>query len=519
MAAIAAAAAPMASDFKPPELAMLAWAYGSAGGPRPPGLFEAVAAAAGAKVDQLRPQELGNIAWAFARVRIADDALFDAFGGACERRAAALEPQHVAMLSWSCATLGYGSAAGAGGGDAAGPSRLLQVLAARTLALGPEAFTPQGLANVGWAFGRLERPAGAAGGSHWAPLFAAIDAEVSRRLGEGGRSPFSAQELSNLVWAFGHVQGGSAAFWAGAAGAARQHIGAAPAGAMRAREVCGLVWGFARSPHLDPELLDDLAADVSVRIDALVEAASCRAPHGWKSSSLGESEGERPGWNHFQNAVAARARGGDFHPREVSSLANSFEVAAASCSDAAPPALAAVGARCAAIVGRGAQSAALLRLCYPAEGRPPDSPGHLVAGAAHARAAAQAGGSEESQSLPDLCFAIEVLPQRLRPAPAGRSIAPSPSGLLPRRSRGRVPSRRQKLRRHSRLRWRWAPLALLLRWMQPRRRRRRSRPRLRTWPSLLATWMRSLTSSRERAVEAVRTAAGRLGSIWCASWG
>ena len=118
--ALASEATPRLSEFKPQELASLAWSFtaccrsASAASwcsdrhlPSMAALFRALSEAAPPRLGEFAPQGLANLAWAFAAGGQPAPALFDALAAEATPRLAEFKPQELASLAWSFATAGH----------------------------------------------------------------------------------------------------------------------------------------------------------------------------------------------------------------------------------------------------------------------------------------------------------------------------------------------------------------------------------------------------------------------------
>lgn len=97
-------ALPKLATFKPIELASLAWAFAKDGiGSKPASdrLFAGIAREAEARIGDFNARALFNLAWAFAATRRPDDRLFDAIARAAIPVCASFSPHQIAILAWA----------------------------------------------------------------------------------------------------------------------------------------------------------------------------------------------------------------------------------------------------------------------------------------------------------------------------------------------------------------------------------------------------------------------------------
>eukprot|EP00747_Dinoflagellata_sp_TGD_P043362 gnl/TRDRNA2_/TRDRNA2_142653_c0_seq1.p1 gnl/TRDRNA2_/TRDRNA2_142653_c0~~gnl/TRDRNA2_/TRDRNA2_142653_c0_seq1.p1 ORF type:complete len:188 (-),score=33.15 gnl/TRDRNA2_/TRDRNA2_142653_c0_seq1:72-635(-) len=97
-------------DFKPQELVKIAWAFAHAGHPNKP-LFAAVARGTEYDLDELSAQALTRLAWAFATVEQSDKNLFRALAGVAKWRVREFRGQELATMAWALARAGESEAA------------------------------------------------------------------------------------------------------------------------------------------------------------------------------------------------------------------------------------------------------------------------------------------------------------------------------------------------------------------------------------------------------------------------
>jgi hypothetical protein len=224
--AIASAALPQLSRFKPQELANLAWAFSTAGQGQHHALFDGVAEQAVEKMEMFKAQELSNLVWAFSTARGAETKLSNAAVAKSEvkRKAfymsAALaaaanigkfNAQNLANTAWAFSTAGYVySEAELSVADEALVNGLFdadaeahaEALAVRSLfdaiadagCVSILSFKPQELANIAWSFSKYNCP-------QHSSLYFAISSAASQKM-----ALFKPQELASIAWAFGKAE-------------------------------------------------------------------------------------------------------------------------------------------------------------------------------------------------------------------------------------------------------------------------------------------------------------------------
>jgi len=102
--ALAEAASLRVAQFNPQDLAMIAWAFATAGH-QAPALFEALAVEAAPRLEEFNPQNLASIAWTFATVGHQAPALFDALAVEAFPRLEEFNPQNLASIAWAYAVV------------------------------------------------------------------------------------------------------------------------------------------------------------------------------------------------------------------------------------------------------------------------------------------------------------------------------------------------------------------------------------------------------------------------------
>lgn len=169
---------PKLAAFKPIELASLAWAFAKDGAGAEAGsdeLFAGIAREAEARIGEFNARALFNLAWAFAATRRSDPRLFDAIAAAAIPECAAFSPHQIAVLAW-----------------AMGRARSRQPALVRALAAAavPQAsrLQPKHVVMLLWSAVRC--------GAADARLLGALSREVERTA--GGYSPM---ELALVLWA------------------------------------------------------------------------------------------------------------------------------------------------------------------------------------------------------------------------------------------------------------------------------------------------------------------------------
>ncbi|CAE8741367.1 unnamed protein product [Polarella glacialis] len=169
----------MMSQFNEHELAMISWAFATAGMKHSESeLFHEIAAAAMPRMGEFNEQDLAMSAWAFATAgtKQAESELLHGLAAAAVPRIGKFKEQELAMTAWAFAKAGVSH------------SELFCALSTTALPrIGK--FTSQGLPNLVWAFASVA----------WSDpeLFNAVASEALLRISE-----FTYQGLSNLAWAF-----------------------------------------------------------------------------------------------------------------------------------------------------------------------------------------------------------------------------------------------------------------------------------------------------------------------------
>ncbi len=118
-------------------------------------------------------------AWAFAKLGIADIALFQKLAKEVERNHHSLQPLHIANLCWSFATLGIEQ------------DDFLAIISRLSINMITQ-FNPQQLTNLAWTFARFEM--------RDVLLFSAIQNQTSCTLAE-----FVPEGLSKIVWSLAKI--------------------------------------------------------------------------------------------------------------------------------------------------------------------------------------------------------------------------------------------------------------------------------------------------------------------------
>ena len=133
-------------EFKPQELANMAWAFAKAGHKAPP-LLDAIATeAVRSDLRNFKPQELTNTVWAFATAGQEAPALLSAIALEAAPRLFEFNPQNLANTAWAFAKAGHKAPA------------LLDAIATEAVRSGLRDFNPQDLANTAWAFATVNQP-------------------------------------------------------------------------------------------------------------------------------------------------------------------------------------------------------------------------------------------------------------------------------------------------------------------------------------------------------------------------
>ena len=208
--------------FKPQELASLLWAVAKTGLKSERLLFDAAAVhclrllqqegASGQQPQQLNSQDVANILWAYAKVENRNVPLLEALGDAVSSsssetncaRFRSFRPQEVSIVLWSYATLQYNHLG------------VLQAAMQQLSDLSSQ-LSPQALANACWAAGRLARcrldgSGGSSSGTNTGSM--GPDSTLSGLLrftrsmsaaASGALSLFSGQELANTLWGLVNV--------------------------------------------------------------------------------------------------------------------------------------------------------------------------------------------------------------------------------------------------------------------------------------------------------------------------
>jgi hypothetical protein len=221
-------------EFKPQELANMAWAFATAGVAAPT-LFTAVAEGAVPRMHEFKPQELSNMAWAFAKADHAATALFDSVDKAAAPLLHEFKPQELANTAWAFAAAGHAAPAFFDGVGKAAAPRL-------------HAFKPQEFLNMVWAFAKV---------GHSAPLlFDAAAKAAAPRLDE-----FKPQDFANTAWAFATAGHAAPALFDSVAKAAAPRLHE-----FKPQELANTAWAFASAGHAAPVLFDGVGKAAALRL-------------------------------------------------------------------------------------------------------------------------------------------------------------------------------------------------------------------------------------------------------------
>ncbi|KAG8469346.1 hypothetical protein KFE25_007864 [Diacronema lutheri] len=231
-------------NFKPIELASLAWAFARDGTGKlssSDALFEGIAREAEARIDEFNVRSLFNLAWAFAATRRADERLFDAIALAALPVCDSLPPQQLAVLAWAM------------GRVRAQQPRLVRALAA---AAAPHAsrLQPKHIVMLLWSANRC--------GAADARVLRALSCEVARTA-----KTYSALELALVLWASAASHAADAApLFALVARQLAPDVRACEGRALSLLAYASAVSGHAREAG---PLLDAIEAELPARAHAL----------------------------------------------------------------------------------------------------------------------------------------------------------------------------------------------------------------------------------------------------------
>lgn len=291
-------------------------------------------------IDEFKPQELANVAWAMATANVKATKLVETLAASAVPRIGLFSAQEMANLVWALARL-FGQAIGDSGASSSSRDESRAAARCNELygAVADEAklrfheFKPQELANTVWAVATTGFVPGDNEEEFWDAAVKAMGDKLLVAELSSGRPTSPAHEfaqpqnVANVVWSIAKVMPG------GCSAGARQtffdivaRVSIESIGEFNPQELGNVAWSFATAKESSDPLFDSIAGAAESKLNRFIPQNLANIVWAFATAGRGQRNAEDV---KFFNAVAKEStrRLQDFKPQEIANTAWAFATA------------------------------------------------------------------------------------------------------------------------------------------------------------------------------------------------